>query len=131
MIVKLCDVPAVNPVAVLSRRAIPVPYWSIHVAVISVENVTIALIVHESATLVLSGIDTRSRITEVAPVFPARSVATIATVLSPPVRSYTGLDQLSDPRVAARPFTTTLATHPVSVTVPVRVGTPVTISLST
>ena len=98
---------------------------------ISVENVTIELVVHESTTLVLSGIDTRSRITEVDPVFPARSVAMISIVLSPPVRSYTGLDQLPDPRVAASPFTRTLATHPVSVTVPVRVGTPVTMSLFT
>jgi hypothetical protein len=55
----------------------------------------------------------------------------ISTVLSPPVRSYTGLDQVPDPRVAASPFTRTLATPPVSVTVPVRVGAPVMISLLT
>jgi hypothetical protein len=99
------------------------------VAVISVEKVITALVAPESATLVLSGIATRSRMTDIAPVFPARSVATILTVLSPPVRSYTGLDQVPVPRVAVSQFTTTLATQPVSVTLPVRVGTPVTISL--
>lgn len=101
------------------------------VAVISVEKVTTALVAPVSATLVLSGIATRSRMTDIAPVFPARSVATIFTVLSPPVRSNTGLDQVPVPRAAVSQFTTTLATQPVSVTLPVRVGTPVTISLFT
>ena len=90
-----------------------------------------ALVVPESATFVLRGIDTRLSMTEVDPVLPARSVATTSTVLSPPVRSYTVLDQVPDPRVAVSQFTITLATHPVSVTLPERVGNPVTISLFT
>jgi hypothetical protein len=95
----------------------------------SVENVIIALVAHERTTLVASATGTRSSITEVVPVLPERSVATIVTVWSPPLRLGTGLDQLPDPRVAVSQLTTTLATHPVSVTVPVRVGVPVTIAL--
>lgn len=96
---------------------------------ISVEKVIPTLVAHERTTLVAIAIDTLLSMMEVDPVFPARSVATIATVLSPPLRLGTGLDQLPDPRVAVSQLTTTLATHPVSVTVPVRVGVPVMISL--
>jgi hypothetical protein len=69
--------------------------------------------------------------TEVDPVFPDRSVATTVTVLSPPLRSNTGLDQVPDPRVAVSQFTATLAIHPLSDTVPESVGNPITLSLFT
>ena len=90
-----------------------------------------ALVVPESATFVLRGIDTRLSMTDLDPVFPARSVATTSTLLSPPLRSNTVLDHVPDPRVAVSQFTITLATHPVSDTVPESVGNPVTISLFT
>lgn len=51
------------------------------------------------------------------------------TVFRPPVRSYMTFDQVPDPIVAAKPFTKTLATHPVSDTVPDTVGNPLTVEL--
>ncbi|MFZ2256295.1 MAG: hypothetical protein WAW30_07215 [Patescibacteria group bacterium] len=65
-----------------------------------------------------------------AHVLPARSVANTSTVLSQGARSNTVLDHDHASSVAASQFTMTLATHPVSVTVPESTGKPVTISLS-
>ncbi len=47
----------------------------------------------------------------------------------PPLKVERFLVHVPDPRVAVSQLTTTVATHPVSVTVPVRVGYPVTIAL--
>ena len=69
------------------------------------------------------------RFMEVDPVFQARSVAITVIVFDPHTRDERTLDHVHDPRVAIAPFTVTLATHPVSDTVPESVGLPVTMAL--
>ena len=96
----------------------------------SVANVIVVAVFPESVTFVLSGKETLFRWVEVELAFPTRSVATIVTVLSHPARSNMVFDQVPDQRVAAKPLTITLATHPVSMIAPVRVGKPLTIALS-
>jgi hypothetical protein len=101
------------------------------VAVRSVENVMIALVVPERALLIFDVSDTRLSMMLVDPVFQAVSVASTVRVLAHHTRFVRTFDQLHEPRIARLQFTLTLATHPVSDTVPKRVGVPLTIALFT
>ncbi len=125
---KLCDVPGVVPVALRFNELLPVPYITTPVALMSVLNVMTALVVPDNSTFTFEGSDTRFTSMEAAPVFPAVSVAITVIVLDHPVRPETTFDHVHVPSVAAEPFTVTLATHPVSVTVPEIVGEPVTVA---
>jgi hypothetical protein len=93
--------------------------------------VTTALVVPERVLLILDVSDARLSMMLVDPVFHAISVASTVRVLAHHTRFVMTLDQLHVPRVAAPPFTVTLATHPVSDIVPASVGVPLTIALFT
>ena len=98
---------------------------------ISVENVTPTLFTPESVLLIFEVSDIRLSAILLDPVFPARSVAMTVRVFAPHTRFVRILDQLPVMRVAGIPFILTLATHPVSYTVPESVGVPLTTTLFT
>jgi hypothetical protein len=101
------------------------------VAVRSVENVMTALVVPERALLIFDVREMRFSMMLVDPVFQAKSVASTVRVFAHHARFVMTFDQLHVPRVAAPPFTVTLATHPVSDIVPKSVGVPLTTALFT
>lgn len=105
------------------------PYRTIPSTLKSVEKVIVALLSPERVLLIFDVAETRFRVSEVDPVFPARSVAMTVITLGPagsPVRIF---DHVPVPRLARLPLTVTLAIPPVSDTVPAIVGAPVTRSL--
>ena len=126
MSVKECDVPGLVPVALRLNAPLLVPYRTTHVADRSVAKAMTVLVVPESVAVISEVNDTRFTSIEVEPVFPNRSVATTLMIFTPPVRLLITFDQVPVQRVAAAPFTKTLAMPPVSVVVPENTGEPLT-----
>ncbi len=124
--VKECDVPGLVPVALRLNAPLLVPYRTTHVADRSVAKAMTVLVVPESVAVISEVNDTRFTSIEVEPVFPNRSVATTLMIFTPPVRLLITFDQVPVQRVAAAPFTKTLAMPPVSVVVPENTGEPLT-----
>jgi hypothetical protein len=118
-------------VAVMFSDPDIVPNRTTPVAEKSVEKTITALVVPERLTPISEGSDTRFRIRDVEPVFPARSVAIMVRVFAHCERLVSDVDQVHDPSVASVPLTFTLAIPPVSVTSPERRGTHVTVALFT
>lgn len=92
----------------------------------SVEKVTITLFDPESVELIFEVDETRFKTTDVDPVFPETSVATILRLFDHGTKLGNTIDHVHEPSVARFPFTRTFATHHVSDTSQKSVGMPTT-----
>lgn len=97
-------------------------------AVISVEKLTIALVVPDNATFIFDARATRLSTIEFDPVFPVKSVAMAVIVFVHPTRFEMTFDQVHQLSVALEPFTIILVTQILSDIVPEIVGEPVTVA---